>query len=89
VGARPRLLDAGRRVGYDYVHCAVDDHTRLAYAEIHPDEKGETWNALSVITRSIRLMPWAANQAAARVRNPAPARPGPAGPARCSDHGPC
>jgi transposase InsO family protein len=35
-------LGAGRRVGYDYVHCAVDDHTRLAYAEIHPDEKADT-----------------------------------------------
>lgn len=34
--------DAGRKVGYDYVHCAVDDHTRLAYAEIHPDEKAAT-----------------------------------------------
>jgi transposase InsO family protein/transposase-like protein len=33
---------AGRRVGFDYVHCAVDDHTRLAYAEIHPDEKSAT-----------------------------------------------
>jgi len=33
---------AGRRVGYDYVHCAVDDHTRLAYAEIHPDERADT-----------------------------------------------
>ena len=33
---------AGRRVGYDYVHCAVDDHTRLAYAEIHPDETATT-----------------------------------------------
>ncbi len=31
-----------RRVGYDYVHSAVDDHTRLAYSEILPDEKGET-----------------------------------------------
>ncbi|MFG1626809.1 IS481 family transposase [Kribbella sp. NPDC049227] len=30
------------RVGFDYVHCAVDDHTRLAYAEIHPDEKTTT-----------------------------------------------
>lgn len=30
------------RVGFDYVHAAIDDHTRLAYAEIHPDEKGET-----------------------------------------------
>jgi transposase InsO family protein len=32
----------GDRVGFEYVHCAVDDHTRLAYAEIHPDERGET-----------------------------------------------
>lgn len=31
-----------RGIGYDYVHAAVDDHTRLAYAEIHPDEKGTT-----------------------------------------------
>ena len=38
----PRRADAGRRVGYDYVHCAIDDHTRLAYAEIHPDEKADT-----------------------------------------------
>jgi transposase InsO family protein len=30
------------RVGYDYIHCAIDDHTRLAYAEIHPDEKADT-----------------------------------------------
>jgi transposase InsO family protein len=33
---------AGRRVGFDYVHCAIDDHTRLAYAEIHPNEKADT-----------------------------------------------
>lgn len=32
----------GRGIGYDYVHTAVDDHSRLAYAEIHPDEKGAT-----------------------------------------------
>jgi transposase InsO family protein len=30
------------RVGYDYIHAAIDDHTRLAYAEIHPDEKTDT-----------------------------------------------
>jgi transposase InsO family protein len=30
------------RAGYDYVHVAVDDHSRLAYAEILPDEKGAT-----------------------------------------------
>lgn len=27
-------------VGYDYVHTAIDDHSRLAYAEIHHDERG-------------------------------------------------
>jgi transposase InsO family protein len=32
----------GDRIGFDYVHAAVDDHSRLAYAEIHPDEKGTT-----------------------------------------------
>ena len=32
----------GPRVGYEYVHAAIDDHTRLAYAEIHPDEKTGT-----------------------------------------------
>lgn len=31
-----------RGLGYDYVHAAVDDHTRLAYAEILADEKGVT-----------------------------------------------
>jgi transposase InsO family protein len=29
-------------VGYSYVHNAVDDHSRLAYSEILPDEKKET-----------------------------------------------
>ncbi|MET9324203.1 IS481 family transposase [Streptomyces sp. NPDC003038] len=29
-------------VGFDYVHSAVDDHTRLAYSEIHDDEKVAT-----------------------------------------------
>ncbi len=32
----------GRGIGYDYVHSAVDDHSRLAYSEILPDEKGAT-----------------------------------------------
>lgn len=30
------------RVGYDYVHSLVDDHSRLAYSEVLPDEKGTT-----------------------------------------------
>ncbi len=28
-----------RGMGFDYVHSAVGDHSRLAYSEIHPDEK--------------------------------------------------
>ncbi len=31
-----------RGLGYDYVHAVVDDHSRLAYAEILNDEKGTT-----------------------------------------------
>jgi len=27
-------------IGYDFVHSLVDDHSRLAYSEILPDEKG-------------------------------------------------
>ncbi|AQU65923.1 IS481 family transposase [Streptomyces niveus] len=37
--------EAGRPIrgmGFDYVHSAVDDHSRLAYSEIHPDEKVTT-----------------------------------------------
>ncbi|MFD4263383.1 IS481 family transposase [Streptomyces sp. NPDC058534] len=29
-------------MGFDYIHSAVDDHTRLAYSEIHDDEKAAT-----------------------------------------------
>lgn len=28
--------------GFDYLHVAVDDHSRFAYVEVHTDEKGET-----------------------------------------------
>jgi transposase len=34
--------DRNTCVGYDYLHVLVDDHSRLAFAEIHPDEKGPT-----------------------------------------------
>ncbi len=30
------------RIGYDYIHSAVDDYTRLAYSEILPNEQGDT-----------------------------------------------
>ena len=42
----PTRTDAeGRRrltVGWEFVHIAVDDHSRLAYAEVLPDEKTQT-----------------------------------------------
>jgi transposase InsO family protein len=30
------------RVGYDFVHAVIDDRSRLAYAEIHDDERSST-----------------------------------------------
>ena len=30
------------RVGWEFCHSIIDDHTRLAYTEIHPDEKAPT-----------------------------------------------
>ncbi|MCX5184909.1 IS481 family transposase [Streptomyces sp. NBC_00268] len=44
-GHKVRGRDAGRPIrgmGFDYIHSAVDDHSRLAYSEIHPDEKVAT-----------------------------------------------
>lgn len=34
--------DRTSKVGVDYVQSLVDDHSRLAYSEILPDEKGTT-----------------------------------------------
>ncbi|MGH2934185.1 MAG: IS481 family transposase [Gaiellaceae bacterium] len=34
--------DRNRRDGVDFVHAIVDDHTRLAYAEIQPDQQAAT-----------------------------------------------
>ena len=30
------------RVGYDYIHSAIDAHSRLAYSEVLPNEQGPT-----------------------------------------------
>lgn len=35
------------RHGYDYLHIAVDDHSRLAYLEVHDDERLETSKAFT------------------------------------------
>lgn len=41
-GAGSITRDRDTKVGYDYVHSLVDDHSRLAYSELLPDEKGAT-----------------------------------------------
>jgi transposase InsO family protein len=41
-GAGSIRRDRTTTVGFDYVHSVVDDHSRLAYSEILPDEKGPT-----------------------------------------------
>lgn len=51
----PRLVnEAGRRhgtAGWSYVHVAIDDATRLAYAEVLSDEKATT--AVAFLTRAV------------------------------------
>lgn len=37
-----RATNKTRRLGYGFIHSAVDDHSRLAYSEILSDEKKET-----------------------------------------------
>ena len=41
----------GPLLGTAYVHTVIDDHTRLAYAEIHADEKATT--AIGVLQRAV------------------------------------
>ena len=41
------------RVGWEYVHIAVDDHSRLAYAEVLPDQK--TGTAIGFLRRAVRF----------------------------------
>jgi transposase InsO family protein len=39
---RDRGRRQGRSPGYDYIHAAIDDHSRLAYAEVLADEQAPT-----------------------------------------------
>lgn len=39
---RPRKVPGRANLGYSYLHNAVDDHSRLAYVEILPDQKAPT-----------------------------------------------
>jgi transposase InsO family protein len=37
-----RTKDRHHGIGYDYLHCVDDDHSRLAYVELHPREDAES-----------------------------------------------
>jgi len=39
------------RVGWEFVHSIVDDHTRIAYSELHPDERADT--VLAFVDRAL------------------------------------
>ena len=45
--------DRQHRDGVDYLHAIVDDHSRLAYAEIHPDQRAVT--AAAFFERALRF----------------------------------
>jgi len=50
--SRPRKHDRYERaIGIGYVHTVIDDHSRLAYAEIHDDETAAT--AIGVLRRAV------------------------------------
>ena len=56
LGGQPARATRGyhrrvNRLGWEYVHVAIDDCTRLAYAEVLPDEKAST--AISFLRRAI------------------------------------
>jgi transposase InsO family protein len=55
-GRRTTYTPDGRRVGdagWEYVHVAIDDATRLAYAEVLSDEKATT--AIGFLTRAVEF----------------------------------
>ena len=78
------------RVGYDYAHAIVDDHTRLAYVELHDDEKVATVTGFVERARA-RLLRRARNPRQAvddRQRLQLPPQPIPARAARPPRHPP-
>ena len=54
---RQRKTERSRGMGWDYLHVVIDDHTRLAYVELHPREDKHT-NARTLE----RALAWFAEQ---------------------------
>ena len=51
-GDRSDRRNAGKK-GWEYLHITVDDYSRLAYAEVLPDEKAKT--AVGFLRRALRF----------------------------------
>lgn len=47
----PKTSRGKGKLGFDFFHVAIDDHSRVAYIETHLDEKGET--CAGFVTRAI------------------------------------
>jgi transposase InsO family protein len=45
--------DRSRGAGYDHLHCVIDDHSRIAYVELHPREDADT--NLRTLERALRF----------------------------------
>ena len=52
-GSPTKPASLGTRSGNEYVHIAVDDYSRLAYAEVLPDQKAVT--AVGFLRRAVRF----------------------------------
>jgi transposase InsO family protein len=44
---RTTAAEMRERVGYEFAHSIVDDHSRLAYTELHPDEQARSVTAFT------------------------------------------
>jgi transposase InsO family protein len=50
-GGKPRSVHRDPKMGTTFVHTVIDDHSRVAYAEVHDDETKET--ATAVLRRAV------------------------------------
>jgi transposase InsO family protein len=48
---KPRSIHHGPKMGTAFVHTVIDDHSRVAYAEVHDDETAAT--AITVLRRAV------------------------------------
>jgi transposase len=76
-GAEKRM-----RVGYEWVHSLVDDHSRLAYSELHRDERALTVTGFVARARLLCRTRHRAETAALRQRLRLPQKPFPKRTAR-------